>query len=607
MKTRTIIILFFAAICLLVASLSYLSYLQLGRISRPLGTEVPQSIEQLARTSHVDGLAQLLQYYDEATVQSLRNYAYTSDRLWLDRYWAARAQMEFTLSQLVNESAPADRGYFQQMANAEGGRAALETQAAKEVEGGQSGAAQAILDGSEYSGKNQDFLNALQDYFSQRGIGLDSAAEASTYTVQLAAQDVQDRLNRAVALTTTTLLGTLGGLLLLLVLLLRAIEDKEGVHFQLEEAQQLAHLGNWEWDIAHDRISWSDELGRLFGLPGGRGFDETYPALMEKVHPDDRAQYERLLKDAMSGKPQDWEHRLLRPDGSVAWIHARTKTVLDAGGKPLILRGTAQDITDRKKAQEAMHEMEERRKVDAAKALFLSVVSHELRSPMTPIKAQAQMLSRGYFGALNERQRAALGVVLRNTDRLDMVMEDFLDVMRIDTARLKFNFVRTRLEPHLRRLVSEMGEVLPEKHIEIVAKIHPLPVVEIDPARTSQVLRNLLTNAKKFSPSNTKVVLEVTAQKKGLLFSVADRGIGIKEEDKPKLFTPFFQLEQTMYRTYGGTGLGLVICKGIVQAQGGKIWVESKLGEGSTFYFTLPYKPLRKVKRIRILFKPAAI
>jgi len=117
-------------------------------------------------------------------------------------------------------------------------------------------------------------------------------------------------------------------------------------------------------------------------------------------------------------------------------------------------------------------------------------------------------------------------------------------------------------------------------------------MIEVDPNRVSQVLRNLVNNAIKFSKENEKVI--VAAEHKGneILFSVKDFGIGIAKDAQSRIFEPFFQTEQTMSRKYGGTGLGLSICKGIVEAQNGKIWFESEKGKGTTFYFTVPLKPV---------------
>jgi len=255
------------------------------------------------------------------------------------------------------------------------------------------------------------------------------------------------------------------------------------------------------------------------------------------------------------------------------------------------------------KTAEALERMDsEHKQLEHAKTEFLSITSHELRSPMTPMRAQLQMLLGGYFGKINKKQRESAEIVLRNTERLDRIILDFLEISRIEAARLKFRFVKTSLKPHVERLVGEMDGFMPEKKIKIEAKIGSLPVIEVDPDRVIQILRNLVNNAKKFSPENSMISIIVQKKNGMIQFSVKDQGIGISKEAQLKIFEPFYQEEQTMYREHGGTGLGLAICKGIVESQNGKMWIESDPGKGSTFYFTIPLDPVREIKPIKILF-----
>jgi len=242
--------------------------------------------------------------------------------------------------------------------------------------------------------------------------------------------------------------------------------------------------------------------------------------------------------------------------------------------------------------------------IDRAKTEFLSITSHELRSPMTPMRAQLQMLLKGYQGALNSKQKESLTIVLRNTERLDKIIADFLDVSRIEAARLKFYFVKTILSEHIVRLVEEMKGFMPEKKIKIVTRLDKISSFECDPDRVMQVLRNLVNNAIKFSPENGTIVIRAQQQKSFVQIGVEDSGIGIAHEHLSQVFEPFFQVEHGFSRRYGGAGLGLAICKGIVESQNGRIWVESTKGKGSTFYFTVPLTPVREPRPVRVLFSP---
>lgn len=250
---------------------------------------------------------------------------------------------------------------------------------------------------------------------------------------------------------------------------------------------------------------------------------------------------------------------------------------------------------------------EERKEIDNAKTEFLSITSHELRSPMTPMKAQLQMLHEEYFGQLNKKQKESLSIITRNADRLDNIIVDFLEISRIEAARLKFNFRETNIPQTVIEITKFMEGFAKEKNIELVVNVDKLPIIEADPDRLNQVLRNLINNAIKFSDENTKIEIAAELQKDHIQFSVRDYGCGLTSENQIRIFEPFFQVESTTRRKHGGTGLGLAICRGIIEAQKGKLWVESKPGKGSKFYFTLPLKPVRKIEPIKVLFSPKSL
>ena len=253
---------------------------------------------------------------------------------------------------------------------------------------------------------------------------------------------------------------------------------------------------------------------------------------------------------------------------------------------------------------EALGKMDiERKKIDHAKTEFMSITSHEMRSPMTPMRGQLQLLLAGTFGKLSKKQKDSLDIVLRNATRLDSIIQDFLEISRIEAARLKFDFKKgTNINEHINRLVTEMRNFMPEKNIKITTNLAKMPAFEVDPNRIMQILRNLTNNATKFTPENGKIEITTEKQGKYILFKVKDSGIGISMENQLRIFEPFFQEEQTMYREHGGTGLGLAICRGIAEAQGGKIWLESIKGNGTTFFFTIPLQPVYEIAPIKLLF-----
>ena len=245
---------------------------------------------------------------------------------------------------------------------------------------------------------------------------------------------------------------------------------------------------------------------------------------------------------------------------------------------------------------------EERRQIDKAKSEFLSITSHELRTPITPMKAQLQMLEGDYFGILTDKQKESVNIILRNVERLNRIIEDFLEVSRIEAARLKFVFRKTNLNETIKDTIHFLEGFAKEKNIRLIVNETTLPIIEVDPDRVSQVLRNLTHNAIKFSKPNTAIEIAAVPRKDHILFSIKDSGVGMSAEDKLRVFEPFYQIEGHLDRTHGGTGLGLAICRGIVESQKGKLWVESEINKGSTFYFTVPLKPVEDIEPIKVLF-----
>lgn len=229
------------------------------------------------------------------------------------------------------------------------------------------------------------------------------------------------------------------------------------------------------------------------------------------------------------------------------------------------------------------------------KTQFLSITSHELRTPMTPIRSQMEMLLDGSFGKLSKEQKQSLGMISRNVEVLDKLLADILDISRIQTGKMRFELKKVQLADCITSSIENIKTSADKKNIFIAAKIKKLPELALDRERIIQVLTNLINNAVKFTPSKGKITVEAEKQKNNVLVKVKDTGIGIAGKDMKKLFEPFFQVESSDRRKYGGTGLGLTICKNIIEQHGGKIWVKSRLGKGSTFYFTVPLKPVKEM------------
>ncbi len=232
----------------------------------------------------------------------------------------------------------------------------------------------------------------------------------------------------------------------------------------------------------------------------------------------------------------------------------------------------------------------ERTKVlDRLKSDFVAVVSHEIRTPLTSVKGAVELLSDGRYFQNSEQQTKLLTIAHANAERLLLLINDILDFSKLEVAALPMTIERQRLEPVVQQAAQNLRMLLEERRIKLdLALPSRLPDALLDPHRITQVVTNLLSNAIKFSPPGGQVRLEVSVSKNVLRVSVRDHGDGIAAKDLPRLFRKFQQIDSGPTRKVGGTGLGLVICKGIIEQHGGRIGVESASGEGSTFWFTLP-------------------
>jgi signal transduction histidine kinase len=276
-----------------------------------------------------------------------------------------------------------------------------------------------------------------------------------------------------------------------------------------------------------------------------------------------------------------------------------------AGASTNALRNAAlyQRIAKKNEALERMNEElsianQELENLSLAKSDFVSMVSHELRTPLTSIIGFSELLAEAHIGELSKEQEEYIRQILRKGKDLLSLINDLLDTGRLESGKLALRYREVDLEDvilSVRSSTRHVTESLPTINTHIP---EDLPAFEGDTSKITQVLTNLVTNALKFSPPGSPV--DIIARKipgrresdRGNLIqiSVKDRGIGIPEEERQRIFDQFIQVQQGSSRTFQGAGLGLYICKSFVELHGGKIWVDSNVGEGSTFHFTIPIK-----------------
>ena len=227
--------------------------------------------------------------------------------------------------------------------------------------------------------------------------------------------------------------------------------------------------------------------------------------------------------------------------------------------------------------------------LDRLKSDFVAVVSHEIRTPLTSVKGAVELLADNRYFQNTEQQTKLLAIAHANAERLLLLINDILDFSKLESASLPMTIERQRLEPVVQQAAQNLRMLLEERRIKLEMSLpEQLPDALLDAHRITQVVTNLLSNAIKFSPPGGAVRIDASVVDRVLRVSVCDHGEGIAGKDLPKLFKKFQQIDSGSTRKVGGTGLGLVISKGIVEQHGGRMGVESSPGGGSTFWFTLP-------------------
>lgn len=365
----------------------------------------------------------------------------------------------------------------------------------------------------------------------------------------------------------------------------------------LDDALELARIGTWTFDPL-TRTTWvSRQAAQLYGSDAR--FLEQDGEATKRIHPDDAAAVRAAVDATVAGgPPYAVDFRILQADSSLRWVQGRGRLTMHEGKALLV--GTLQDVTERKQlerlgdeAAAQAREAEQLRRMNEFKARFINIAAHELKTPLTPMRIQVALLGEVYGPSLDDRVRHSVAILSRSVERLTRLVDDVLEAARLQANSLKLDrhpLDATRLAHHLAEAYEPAAK---QVGVRLVTSLAPDLRVEADATRLEQVISNLISNALKFTPDGGRVKLAGRQESgKGgahVVLEVEDTGLGMTDEQRSRLFLPFSQVHDNPEQRLRGTGLGLFICKGIVEEHGGTISAESAgPGKGSLFRVRLP-------------------
>lgn len=373
-------------------------------------------------------------------------------------------------------------------------------------------------------------------------------------------------------------------------------ESEERLRIAIDAAQ----IGTVEWDIPSNGITFGGHLDLVMGVdlknapPTSDGIrpPDTFEGLAQYIHPDDREYVKQAMyQSAQNGTRFDLEFRLLYQNmPSERWLASQGEVFCDRNGTPIRASGVMQDITERKlieqeRARVLEREQEARRISEEAnemKLRFLAMVSHELRTPLTSIKGFTSTLLADDVTWTLEQYQEYVDIIDRETDKLTDLVAQLMDVSRLQAGVMPIQSEPHSLTTIIRGALPQLEAATHSHHID-VSLPDDLPLVICDRRRTEQVIVNLVENAAKYSKAGTQIWVTAQAQGEMVEVSVEDQGQGIPPEDRERVFEAFQQLGAA----HKGAGLGLAICKGLIEAQGGQIWIADKPAPGTRVAFTL--------------------
>lgn len=373
-------------------------------------------------------------------------------------------------------------------------------------------------------------------------------------------------------------------------------ESEERLRFMSESLPQKVFTADSSGSIDYFNPQWMEYTGLTFEQIRDWGW-------VQFIHPDDVEENVRRWKQSIdTGELFEMEHRFKRYDGAYRWHISRAQAMKGQNGKIIRWFGSNTDVDDMRRTTKRKDELEEiaamltaqreeLMELNKAKDEFISLASHQLRTPATGVKQYLGMTLEGYAGELNDNQKAFLHQAYESNERQINIVNDLLQVAKIDAGQVELDKANVELVPLIKDILEEQNTTFLQKNQKVLFKA---PIVEYraraDSNRLRMVLENIIDNASKYTPNNKQIEIRLAKTEDFVKIVVKDQGVGVGKQDLDKIFDKFARIDNPLSVLVGGTGLGLYWAKKIIDLHGGHISVVSKLGSGSTFTIALPIK-----------------
>lgn len=354
--------------------------------------------------------------------------------------------------------------------------------------------------------------------------------------------------------------------------------------FEIKETQQLSGLGSWTYNPLNEKFYWSKEMYRIHGLDPEQ--TTVNLSLHEKfMFPDGYQKFIKTLRSSKTqAKPYLFETTIMRPDNSERIVIATGLAITDNDGKVVKIRGTLHDITERRKGELLIEQKnEELKKLNAEKDMFLSIIAHDMKSPLNAVISISDLLKNNVECLLEFSN-----MLVQSTNNASSLLKNLTEWSRSQTGRMIYNPVNFDMASLINEISILYNSIAEQKTISIIKKLPPDFTAFADKDMISTVLRNLVSNAIKFTMPGGKIIISAEKNQNEISIKVSDTGVGIPTNMIGKLFKISSKYSTAGTQNETGTGLGLILCKEFVEKHNGKIWVESEIGVGSKFYCIIP-------------------